>query len=533
MINQSERKCDAVLTGDSTAGEILPLVEGKEIGIFQVPHHGSCLNSRLKDKRKFLEYSRQCNLSIVHNNEVREILLFYSIFKARCYLISAGGTESYKHPHPHVLQGIILANSLRHWECVIVLTNSRGLNSEKLKQLHVHQLAPQWTRYVKIYHLDDVFFTEQHHTSLCPERCISDVRTNTVEWTPEGYISRTKIVLPVKLTISNHRPLEKNRFTEQSTVEITVQSVQGTLKFSAHIICVPLPHNPRSGDSINCCYVIEESIASGVDLSKALFLLNGDKTAPLSRAKQYILLQYVNNEWQKKELPVTMQDVSPQTSPYPIPYDRLSPLWPAQDISVPDSSPQNSPSHIQQSHYDIGSLQLDGKRAIATTNVANHHTGVHQQRGKAEQQSTYKSSPIQYPHQCNDNRQITRTANLSSPEDLKIVASQGAEVSPTKGCGCRTGCNTMKCGCKKRKSYCGPICQCGSECKNNHQYALHSSVAGQLRVTPDKTKRVEVKSESPTKGCGCIKGCTTNRCGCKKDGLTCGSSCRCTNCKNK
>lgn len=332
VINQHDRKCDAVLTGDSTAIEILPLVEGKEIGIFQVPHHGSSSNSRLKEKSKLVEYAGEYNLSIAHNNEVKEIQLFYSTFRAQCYLISAGGTESYKHPHRSVLQGIILANSLRHQECVIVLTNSRGLNSEKLKQLH--RLAPQWTRYVKIYHLDDIFFTELHHTSLRPQRCISDVRANTVEWTPEGYINRAKMMLPVKPAISNYRPLEKNRFIEQSTVEITVQ---GTLKFSADIICIPLPHNPRSGDRINCCYVIEESIASGVDLSKALFLRdNGER---LSRAKKYVLFQYINNEWQRKELPATVQDKSPRASPCDIPYDSINSLWPVQD-----SSAQISPS---------------------------------------------------------------------------------------------------------------------------------------------------------------------------------------------
>ena len=333
VINQSERKYDAVLTGDSTTREILPLVEGKEIGIFQVPHHGSLLNSKLKDREKLVEYSGQYNLSIVHNNEVKEILLFYSTFRAQCYLISAGGTESYKHPHPFVIQGIILANSLRHHECVIVLTNSRGLNSEKLKQLH--RLAPQWTQYVKIHHLDDVFITEQHHTSLRPESCIGDVRASTVEWTPEGYINRTKITLPVKLTINDHRPLERNRFTEKSTVEITVQE---KLKFSAHIICIPLPHNPRTGDSINCCYVIEESIASEVCLSKALFLLDNDeRIRSLSRAKKYILFQYINNEWEKKQLPATVQDRSRQDSPCHIPYDSIHLLWPTNDSSTPIS----------------------------------------------------------------------------------------------------------------------------------------------------------------------------------------------------
>ena len=348
VINQSERKCDAVLTGDSTAEEILPLVEGKEIGIFQVPHHGSSSNSRLKDKSKLVEYSGHCNLSIVNNDEVKEIVLFYSTFRARCYLISAGGNESYKHPHPYVLQGIILANILRHLECVIVLTNSRGLNSEKIEKLHVRRVVPQWTRYVKIYHYDDVFFTGQCHTSLRPEKCISDVCANTVEWTPEGYISRTRIMLPVKPTISDSRPLERNRFMEQSTVEITIK---GTLKFSAHIICIPLPHNPRTGDSINCCYVIEESIAPGAHFSHALFLVDNDeRIRSLSRAKSYVLFQYINNKWQKKQLPATVKDILPQTSPCPIPYDNIKSLWPVQDSSIqlsPSCTPHQSINFLQ------------------------------------------------------------------------------------------------------------------------------------------------------------------------------------------
>ena len=121
VINESKGYCDVVLTGDSTTKEILPLVEGKEIGIFHVPHHGSSFNSKLGDSRKVEEYSRYYNLSTIRNKEVKETLPFYSTFRAQCYLISAGGTENYKHPHPQVLQGIILTNSLRCQECVIFL----------------------------------------------------------------------------------------------------------------------------------------------------------------------------------------------------------------------------------------------------------------------------------------------------------------------------------------------------------------------------------------------------------------------------
>lgn len=276
---------------------------------------------------------------------------------------------------------------------------------------------------------------------------------------------QNKDLLPVKLTIADSRPLKKNRFVEKSTVEITLQ---GTLKFSAHIICVPLPHNPRIGDSINCCYVIEESIVSGTDLSKALFLLNEDETLPLSRAKKYILFQYINNEWQKKQSYATLKDIRSQTSPCHIPYNDIKSLWPVQD-SLSQTSPQ-------QPGHDTHSCRLGSKGAIGTTGTTKQCAGILQQREKAEQQNIARAarpSPT-LQHQYNDDRQL---------KTLK-VEDQSTVVSPTKGCGCKTGCTTKKCGCKT------------------------------------------------TKGCGCKTGCTTNRCRCKKEGLVCGPSCTCTNCEN-
>ena len=537
VINESKGKCDVVLTGDSTAKEILPLVGGKKIGIFQVPHHGSLHNSRLEKSHKVEEDSEtKTKLLKIHDKELQETFLFYNRFRARCYLISAGGTANYKHPHPPVIQGIILANSLRHQECVILLTNSHGLDSEKLGQLH--QLVPGWTNYVKIYHYDDVFLSGQCHITLCPERCIGDVRTNTVEWTPKGYINRMKIMLPVKPTMSDIRPLEKNRFTEQSTVEITVK---GILKFNAHIICIPLPHSPRSGDSINCCYVIEESIASGVDLSKALFLLNGDTRLPLSRAKNYILIQYINDEWQRKAVSATLEDISPQTPPSEcgIPHTDINSLWPAQESTpqsslsrfphqsprpVPDtspqtsqtrtplytgSSPQSSTRHTQQPPQQCtSSLQLSNEGAQATASAT--HCFSQETKRTAGQQSIGIVSPSPTQHHA-----------LHLLGQLELG-------SPIKGCGCKKACVTRHCRCRKENRPCGPSCQCGSECKNTH---LHSQSAGpQMKVTPGD--KAEVKLKSPTKGCGCTTGCVKNICRCKKQGLACGSNCRCTNCKN-
>ena len=409
-INESKRRCDAVLTGDSNFKEILPLVEGKEIGIFQVPHHGSW---------------EQYGLSTKHDEEakIQKIAQFYCKFTAQCYLISAGGTKNYKHPHPPVLQGIILANSRQSNTCVILLTNSRGLDSKKVKQLH--KLVPQWTKYVNIYHYDDVFCTEpeQCHTNLHPERCISDISKSTIQWTPEGYVNNiTRIMLPVEPTMGACRPLAKNRFVEKSTVGITIE---GTFSFKAHIICVPLPHNPRSGDSINCCYVIEESIAPGNHFSQALFLVDNDaSTQSLSRAKKYILFQYINNEWQKKELPATVQDICiPQTSPCRIPYGKINSLWSSDE------------------------------EAADTT--ASRSTGVLHNREKAKEQ---RPSFVQ-DGRCNEDRQSKDT-----PESEK--KAEDKTECPTKGCGCKTGCATNRCGCKRRGLPCGPSCKC-SDCKNN------------------------------------------------------------------
>ncbi len=314
-LNKSKDKCDVVLTGDLITKHIIPHVKNKKISIFQVPHHGDYWMSRLDDKH----YIQKCTpevqniLSKCPDKLVKETLLFYSTFRAQCYLISAGGIEP--HPHYSVLQGIILANSVRCEECVILLTNSRALKLEKFKKLH--HLAPQWTRYVKIHHYDDVFFTEQSQSNIClhPERCISDVRTNTIEWTPEGYVNALRVKLQaVTLKMSNRPPLEKMCFVERLVVQITIK--ESELVFNAHIVRVPLPHNPRSGDRINCCYVVEESIAPGAHFSQAQFLLDDGECRLSPRAKAYSLFQYTNNEWQIREVSanVTLQDQSLKTA---------------------------------------------------------------------------------------------------------------------------------------------------------------------------------------------------------------------------
>ena len=307
-LNDSGGKCDVVLTGDSYADLIMPLVRGKTIGIFQVPNHGTFYSSSqrhgqssCRENITVREMFQDCSKQQVDvmlqkcHKKVEEVLPLYGLFKAKCYFISTGGTKVYCNTHPHfaVLQGIILANKLRKHECVILVTNSRGLDSEKLKQLQ--RLAPKWSRYVKLYHYDDLFFAGQCHTSLCPQKVISDVRASTVEWTPQGYMNALRKKLKtVTQRLRNCRLQVNQCFVDKSIVQV---SLKGIPKFSAHIICVPLPHNPRSGVRVNRCYVLEESIApAGSHFSQAMFLVDHKKKANISKAKSYTLVQYTSNE---------------------------------------------------------------------------------------------------------------------------------------------------------------------------------------------------------------------------------------------
>ena len=51
-------------------------------------------------------------------------------------------------------------------------------------------------------------------------------------------------------------------------------------------------------------------------------------------------------------------------------------------------------------------------------------------------------------------------------EDSEVQSSiENNTNSLLKGCGCKSGCKTNRCGCKKKDSYCGPGCEC-HECNN-------------------------------------------------------------------
>ena len=188
-------------------------------------------------------------------------------------------------------------------------------------------------------------------------------------------------------------------------------------------------------------------------------------------------------------------------------------------------------------HQDVTLLQIRSEGAtFATNNCAGIDPYVLQHRVQAAQQSVVRPLFAQY---------------------------YGQYESPTKGCRCqKTQCTTNRCGCKKQGLYCGPNCQC-SDCKNNQHYVafqvpqcLHQDVtllqirsegatfatnncagidpyvlqhrvqAAQQSVVRPSPAQYYGQYESPTKGCRCQKTqCTTNRCGCNKQGLYCGPNC--------
>ena len=50
--------------------------------------------------------------------------------------------------------------------------------------------------------------------------------------------------------------------------------------------------------------------------------------------------------------------------------------------------------------------------------------------------------------------------------------------------------------------------------------------------TEENRKKVKSRVYLLMKGCSCKSGCSSNRCGCRKNGELCGPGCRCVNCRN-
>ena len=67
----------------------------------------------------------------------------------------------------------------------------------------------------------------------------------------------------------------------------------------------------------------------------------------------------------------------------------------------------------------------------------------------------------------------------------------------TKRCKCKTGCNTLRCKCKKESLQCGPSCHCVN-CKNTSQYVTQNEEPEQ--EIQQEIKEVVNKDNSDSEG---------------------------------
>jgi hypothetical protein len=66
------------------------------------------------------------------------------------------------------------------------------------------------------------------------------------------------------------------------------------------------------------------------------------------------------------------------------------------------------------------------------------------------------------------------TVDWDSEENIQAVNERVAGL--LKGCHCKTGCNTARCGCKKRGKTCSEGCEC-TDCVNSIENASVNSTA--------------------------------------------------------
>ena len=145
---------DVVLTGDSYSYIIQRILalEGKSVGVFQVPHHGSRGN-----------YSST-------PSTIAQCTRFYSSFRADIYFISHGDHKGLNHPHREVITGILTAAVEKKHHCKIVVT-ATWFDAHKIAPTEYRDIR-HWRDYVEIYH----FKQDTPYVTLDP----------TVKQAPEG-----------------------------------------------------------------------------------------------------------------------------------------------------------------------------------------------------------------------------------------------------------------------------------------------------------------------------------------------------------
>ena len=287
-----------VLTGDSFGDVVTGKLDltGKKVKIFQVPHHGSKYNSTQE---------------------------FYKSFEADVYLISGGGHDGHDHPNTEVLQGIIRTNTNRKTRCIIVVTNSYGLKSSKLRGL-----PDQWWEWVTIYHTDDlVHYRDKANAdrrsnqwiTLNPAHCphvLEPLDTQSqqdrqliplddnvlVEWSPRGYIEMIKRKIETHCETETTKPMYPFYYKKK----VSIQNVTAQETHVDAIIAVPAPHEPWKGhQSLNLHYVQESTL----DQDRVIFLEPLTGTTTIERQHNFRQYVYSNNQkhWHREEIKASVK----------------------------------------------------------------------------------------------------------------------------------------------------------------------------------------------------------------------------------
>lgn len=261
--------------------------------IFQVPHHGSKINSKITeldirsqyyglgvDEDQALKRLRTQVESVSYNKrEITETLNcaeFYCLFTADYYLISGGGHENYDHPNAEVLQGIIIARMIQRKLCYIVVTNSQGLDAKKLENLKIILPQEEWSVFVKIIHINDLktdppllcTIPQQSHVTIetgPDHKEMKRHKQSLIEWSPQGY----KTAFDKTETISNpdfHR-----------------------LSIPLKCIRMPVPHKPWIGKEVNICYRVP----------KTKWYIKIQRTIT---KVSYTMFRYLDDEWKMETI---------------------------------------------------------------------------------------------------------------------------------------------------------------------------------------------------------------------------------------
>lgn len=313
-INEVDDSFDVMLTGDSTADIIQKLLHiGKgatkatptkpHIKVFQVPHHGSKCNSGLK-------------------KSTESIIDFYKSFTADVYVISGGGHAKYDHPDSEVLKGIVCACITNQHKSTIVVTNSVGLNREKVI-LEKDNEVTNWHEFITICHLDDLFLP----TSTCiPAITIASDNLQpqgVLRWSPEGYINK------IREHSGSLQVLEAKIFRKDTKACITSCSGQLQIKMATppkkiELLLVPVPEQPwteKAPWTINETYILKDSISG--DFRNLYFLELDEKTKTLAN-RSYWIFKYTDDyfdckeyEWQSRtRSSKQLFTLDPQPAPY-------------------------------------------------------------------------------------------------------------------------------------------------------------------------------------------------------------------------